>query len=285
MKKLKLLFILFYGLTPFLFSQSTNDRIKVYLLGTFHFAQTDSSYDVLSEKNQKSISKLCEIIKIQRPDKVFIERMPDFEYQNKMDSFYQAFKLGDSRNRRNEIWQVAFRVARDLNHKTIYSCDHPGQYGFLYSQIEEYASNHQQTDLLNGKGNGITNPVSSLINEDSLLFHSDLLDYMRWLNSKKVQQSSHAHYISVYPQLGNTNVFFYDSYYFLGSDLTVDWYRRNIKIYSKMIAQLDYKEEAIFLIMGNDHIPIIRHLFESNPYFEVMDTENWLGKTKIRMKQ
>lgn len=62
--------------------------------------------------------------------------MPDFEYQNKMDSFYQAFKLGDSRNRRNEIWQVAFRVARDLNHKTIYSCDHPGQYGFCILKLK-----------------------------------------------------------------------------------------------------------------------------------------------------
>jgi len=284
MKKTKLLVILFFGITPFLFSQAPNERIKVYLVGTFHFAQTDSSYNVLSEKNQKSISKLCEIIKKQKPNKVFIERMPDFEYQNKMDSFYQAFKAGDPRKRRNEIWQVAFRVARDLNHKTIYSCDHPGQYGFLYSQIEEYANNHQQTDLLNGKGNGITNPVSSLINDDSLLLNSDLLDYMRWLNSKKVQKSSHAHYISLYPQLGNTNVFHYDSNYFLGSDLTIDWYRRNIKIYSKMITQLDYQEKAIFLIMGNDHIPIIRHLFESNPYFDVIDTEKWLGKTKIKTK-
>ena len=105
---------------------------------------------------------------------------------------------------------------------------------------------------------------------------------MKWLNSKSVQQSSHAHYINCYPQLGNTNVFHYDSTYFLGSELTVDWYRRNIKIYSKMIAQLDYSEKAIILIMGNDHIPIIRHLFNSNPYFEVIPTENWLGKTKIK---
>ena len=208
--------------------------------------------------------------------------MPDYEYQNKMDSLYQAYKKGDPRQRRNEIWQVAFRVAKDLNHKTIYSCDHPGQYGYYYSQIEEYAKKNNQVELLNGKGNGITIPESSLINEDSLLLNSDLLEYMKWLNSKSVQQSSHAHYINCYPQLGNTNVFHYDSTYFLGSELTVDWYRRNIKIYSKMIAQIDYSEKAIFLIMGNDHIPIIRHLFESNPYFEVVDTEKWLGKTKIK---
>jgi len=36
---------------------------------------------------------------------------------------------------------------------------------------------------------------------------------------------------------------------------------------------MDYNEDAIFLLIGNDHIPIIRHLFESNPYFKVIDTE------------
>jgi hypothetical protein len=264
------------------FGQNMNDKIKVYLLGTFHFAQTDSSYDVLSVKNQNSIATLNEIIKKQKPDKIFIERMPDYEYQNKMDSLYQAFKNGDTRKRRNEIWQVAFKVAKDLNHPTIYSCDHPGQYGRYYSEIEAYALENNQTQILNGIGKGITIPESSIINEDSLLLASELLDYMRWLNSDKVQQSSHAHYINQFPQLGNTNVFQYDQNYFLGSELTADWYRRNIKIYSKMIAQMDYKENAIFLIMGNDHIPIIRHLFESNPYFEVIKTEKWLGKSKLK---
>ncbi len=282
MKVYLLPLLLVIVITTNTFSQNGNPKIKVYLLGTFHFAQTDSTYDVLSKVNQKSILKLCEIVKKQKPDKIFIERMPDFEYQNKMDSLYQAYKKGDPRQRRNEIWQVAFRVAKDFNHKTIYSCDHPGQYGYYYSQIEEYAKLNNQVELLNGKGNGITIPESSLINEDSLLLNSDLLEYMKWLNSKSVQQSSHAHYINCYPQLGYTNVFHYDSTYFLGSELTVDWYRRNIKIYSKMIAQIDYSEKAIFLIMGNDHIPIIRHLFESNPYFEVVDTEKWLGKTKIK---
>lgn len=282
MKRRCILFICFTILIiGSLSAQQPKAKIKVYLLGTFHFAQTDSTYDVLTEKNQKSILKLCKIVKKQKPDKIFIERMPDYEYQNKMDSLYQAFKKGDPKPRRNEIWQVAFKVAKDLNHKTIYRCDHPGQYGFFYSQLEEYAKNNNQTDLLNGKGKTV--PQTNMLNEDSLLMNSDLLEYIRWLNSKEVQETSHASYISLYPQIGNTNVFKYDSTYFLGSELTADCYRQKIKIYSMMIAQLDYNEKAIFLIMGNDHIPIIKHLFESNPYFDMIDTQKWLGKTKIKI--
>lgn len=274
------LFILFHSMV---LAQSSKDPINVYLLGTFHFDQTDSTYDVLSDEHQKSIAELCGIIKRVHPDKVFIERMPDYEYESRMDSLYQSFRKGDSRQRRNEIWQVAFRVARDLNHPTIYSCDHPGQYGFLYGQIEVYANTHHQVELLAGKGKGMTVPLTSYVDLDSLHMQVSVLEYMRWINSKPVQQSSHASYINLYPQLGNTDVFTYTTDYFLGSELTADWYRRNIKIYSKIIAQLDYSEKGIFLLMGNDHMPVIRHLFESNPYFKVVDTKKWLGKSDIRI--
>jgi hypothetical protein len=132
----------------------------------------------------------------------------------------------------------------------------------------------------------MTSPLTSKINNDSLRDHSDLLEYIRWLNSRDVQQSSHAHYINVYTQIGNLNAYTpavkIDSTYFIGANLTIDWYRRNILIYAKMLSQLDYNEKAIFLIIGNDHIAIIRQMFQENPFFEVMETEKWLGKTKIK---
>ncbi len=258
-----------------------NARIKVYLLGTFHFGQTDSSYDVRTEEHQKSILELCALIVKQNPAKVFIERMPDFEYINNMDSLYKAFKTGDSLLRRNEIWQVAFRVANYLGHDSVYSCDHPGQYGYYMSLIEDYVNKNGQQGKLNYKGAGMTAPLTDIINPDSLRDRVSLLEYIRWLNSPQVQNSSHASYINYYNQLGNTNAYHYDSTYFLGAELTADWYRRNIMIYSKMIAQLNYKENAIFLLMGNDHIPIIRHLFESNPYFEVVPAKEWLGESML----
>lgn len=258
-------------------------KTKVYLLGTFHFNQVDTLvYDVRDDKHQQSIKKLASIIISLRPDKVFIERMPEWEYENRIDSLYQRYRKGLLSRARNEIWQVGGRVAAALNHPHIYQCDQPGMYGFHYQQLADYANRHNQQDRLAYKGKGMTAPLTSIINGDSLRNTVDLLEYMRWLNSKKVQQSSHAHYINVYPQIGNTNVFHYDSTYFIGANLTIDWYRRNILIYSKILAQLDYKEDAIFLIIGNDHVPIIRQMFQENPYFKVIDTEKWLGKTKIK---
>lgn len=263
------------------FSQANKSKIKVYLLGTFHFAQTDSTYNVLDKKHQESINSLNDIIVGVKPDKIFIERMPDFENEHKIDSLYTAyFNRAKETNNPNEIWQVAFKTAKRLGHKRLYQCDHPGNYGNLYPEIQEYAKEHNQTNILEYNAKGVTRPIGSTINRDSLMKSMSLLNYMRWLNSKEVQSSSHAHYVNVFPQVGHTDVYDYKKNYLLGTELTADWYRRNIYTYSKMINQIDYTEKAIFLIIGNDHIPIIRHLFESNPYFEVVNVQEWLGLPK-----
>ena len=278
MKKHLLLFC-FTFIIGQVFSQVSENKIKVYLLGTFHFSQTDSSYQVMDEKHQKSINELNDIIVGLNPNKIFIERMPDFEKENKMDSLYTAyFNREKETNKPNEIWQVAFKTAKRLGHKKSYQCDHPGNYGSLYAEIEEYAKEHNQMNILEYDAKGVTKPKTNTLNRDSLMQSMTLLDFIKWLNSKEVQSTAHAHYVNVFPQIGHTDVYDYKKNYLLGTKLTADWYRRNIYTYSKMINQLDYSEKAIFLLIGNDHIPIIRHLFESNPYFEVMDVEKWLGK-------
>ncbi|TGE03723.1 DUF5694 domain-containing protein [Hymenobacter fodinae] len=260
-------------------------KIRVYLLGTFHFNQVDpGGYDVKSAAQQRSMQQLAALITKRKPDKVFVERMPDYEHVNHIDSLYQAYRQGKLDRARNEIWQVGGRVAAALQHPHLYQCDHPGQYGTWYRKIADYAATHGQQQGLAMRGKGMTTPAQSSLNEDSLRQATTLLEYMRWLNSPAVQGTSLAHYLNVFPQLGNTDVFRYDSTYFLGAELTADWYRRNLFIYAKMLAQLDYSEKAIFLLMGNDHIPVIRQLFEANPYFDVVDPRKWLGKTHLKVR-
>lgn len=271
-------------LTVAIHAGAQTDKIKVYLLGTFHFAQTDTTiYDVRSAENQAGIQKLSDIIYNLHPDKIFIEKMPEWENENHIDSLYQEYRKGGLRRARNEIWQVAGRTADRLGHEHLYQCDQPGNYGLYYGEIEDYVNAHDQKDKLEYKGKGMTTPLTSAVNSDSLCYNSDPLEYIRWLNSPEVQRSSHAHYINVYPQIGNTNAYNYDSTYFLGANLTIDWYRRNILIYAKMLSQLDYTEHAIFLLIGNDHVPIIRQMFQENPYFEVVNTEQWLGRSALHI--
>jgi len=199
-----------------------NNKIKVYLLGSFHFAQTDSTYNVLDNDKQESIEE-------------------------------------------------------KRNHDKIYQCDHSGQFGHYSSKAYQYAEMNNQLDALQGERVGTTVREDDLVNEDSIMHHSSLLDYLRWINSDKVMSSSHAFYLTNFPQVGSKDYYNYDDdNTLIGAELTSNWYHRNIMIYTKIINQLTYKEDSIFLIMGSDHIPIIKNLFDGNPYFEVIHPKEWL---------
>ena len=217
---MKTLLYLLLGILFPCYMMAQKDPVKVYLLGTFHFNQTDTNvYDVRSSKHQASIKQLADKILAVKPDKVFIERMPEWEQQNRVDSLYQVYRGGGLRLARNEIWQVGARVAAALNHPHIYQCDQPGMYGYHLGTIEEYCKLHHQDSLLSFKGKGMTPPNVPGFDADSLRMNLSLLEYLQWLNAKEVQSTSHAHYINTYPQMGNTNVFEYDSTYFLGANL------------------------------------------------------------------
>jgi len=255
----------------------TNKKIKVYLLGSFHFAITDSSYNVMDLNHQESIKELCDLIAIQKPDKVFAERQPEYEFQNKVDSIYSKYLSGEPLSRKNEIYQVGFRVAKKLNHQKIYQCDHPGQFGFYSSNAYKYAEEHNQLDVLSGNTLGTTVRYDDMVNEDSIMKNNTLLDYMRWINSDKVMQTSHASYLTNFTQVGSKDFYDYDNDdTLIGAELTSNWYHRNIMIYAKIINQLDYSEDAIFLVIGAEHVPTIQSFFDANPYFEVIDHKDWL---------
>ncbi|AXG71140.1 hypothetical protein KORDIASMS9_03395 [Kordia sp. SMS9] len=255
------------------------EKIKVYLLGTFHFAQTDSTYNVLDTKHQKSIEDLCEIIANQKPDKIFVERQPEYEFQNKIDSLYNIYiKMSRPLKARNEIYQVGFRAAKKLGHKKVFQCDHPGQYGRFNRATIDYATKNNQTDILEAKRLGTVMRYDDTVDEDSIMNSVTLLEYIQWINSPEVMTTSHASYLTNYPQIGSNDYYNYDDdFTLIGAELTADWYNRNIMIYSKMINQVEYEnDKSILLLMGADHIPIIKSFFDANPYFKVEQTSEWL---------
>ena len=90
--------------------------------------------------------------------------------------------------------------------------------------------------------------------------------------------ASHASYIANDPQIGSTDYYNYDDDdTLLGAEVTADCYRWNIMIYTKMINQLSYEEDAVFLIIEADHVPILEYLFDTNPHFEVVKSSSWLN--------
>ena len=77
------------------YGQDTTKKVKVILLGTFHFNQSlDSSSrlhsDLFSDKRQKEIAVIVNKLAAQKPDKIFLE----FTAKDQLyyDSIYKDYK-------------------------------------------------------------------------------------------------------------------------------------------------------------------------------------------------
>src|SRR5829696_2000452 len=101
---------------------------KVLLLGTFHFAypqadahKTDPKkfIDVLSGQRQLEMQELADVIKRFQPTRIYVEsgnqRYHDSVYTAYLDNQY---KLGS-----NEIYQVGYRIGKQMNLPKIYTVD------------------------------------------------------------------------------------------------------------------------------------------------------------------
>ncbi len=93
MKKSAVLIVVYLLTINCLFAQNRKEsKISVLLFGTFHFAQTGADDDMLSEKRQKEITELVNKLYKFKPDKIFIERNPEFEYTNKINGHIPILK-------------------------------------------------------------------------------------------------------------------------------------------------------------------------------------------------
>ena len=138
--------ILFLLLANICFAQTKNEKIKIILMGTFHYGATGdrnstSFKDLFSEKRQNELDFMTSKLNAFGVKKIFVET--DFRQQNKSDSLYNAYKNGvlkDSVLLRREEVQVAFRLGK-INNLPIIAADN--RQDLDYSPMNEYEKKHK----------------------------------------------------------------------------------------------------------------------------------------------
>ena len=286
-KTLIIFFLTIFNLT--IFAQTNPKRIKIILLGTFHFNQSlDSNSrlhsNIFSEKRQKEISNLVSNLVKEKPDKIFLE----FTEKNQpfYDNIYNDYLKGNEpqklKIKANEIFQLGMKTAKELGHKKVFGINY---------QPEELADstykpknnvekairdlyialgNFNDTTRTNSKFYDLPYPYK-LPKQDSLLQKSTLSQFLGFLNSKQKLQRD---------EIENWNYLYSVG---TGTDITTTdyvgtfWYGTNVKNYNNVLRQVDYgKDNCYLIIYGASHIPILKFLFEMNPYFEVVDLDKIL---------
>src|SRR6188474_1804872 len=134
-------------------SSQNNPRVKVLLLGVFHFDNPGldvakfNNANILSEKRQKEVLQIVEKLKKFSPDKIFIENTPG--NQGKIDSIFDQYKIGKYNLSANEIDQLGLRLVKELNLSAPYGVDYRDS-DFPFDSLMKSASEAGQTGIING---------------------------------------------------------------------------------------------------------------------------------------
>lgn len=287
---------LFFSTNPIAAQTETKkkEKVQILLLGTFHFNNpgldefNNTVDDVYSDQRQKEIAALNDSLTEFHADKVFIE-MP-VSHQKIQDSLYSAYTAGtfqfkDHKYGRSEHFQIGYRMAKKWNHKRIYASDANGIW--LGSAVKKMAIERRMIALAQRE----KEMEKEIAYEDSLLRTSTLGQFLRVMNTNEAIMRNHSYYITLAPQVitgedDGASIYHYDketdkSYVridenYIGAELTAEWYKRNIKIYSNILTRVEKGDKRILVIYGQGHIRILKHLFEDHPDFEVVDALDYL---------
>jgi len=259
-----------------------DDQTKptVLLLGVFHFAgeQVDANttpkdlrINMRSKERQEQIQRLVETLTKFAPTKIAFEGPPQF--QQKYDSLYQAYLQDNLKASENfissELVQIGFALAKKMNLKTLYPVDAQAL-RFQLSKADSlitFEKYKDQTDTAFSYWNKIYDQYSAY--NDTLAFHSTTQQYLKFLNSPKVQANSIGRWLVSTKRGSNTEP--------IGADgFITRYFNRNVRIYGNVQRIVTSKKDRILVIYGATHMYFLKGLFEASPEFKVEDVLKYL---------
>lgn len=249
-------------------------KIKVYIVGTFHFdgsagdVYKTTREDMKTPENQRQLDDLVRRLAKASPDKVFVEWTAD--RQGYVDTTYSLYRQNEFELGNNEVYQVGYRLGKLLQHPRIFCADAGGD--FDYDSLVSYAAQHHQTQILtdlNHPKDSIARLITARIGAIYSYYQSPsghtLTDVIISNNTPEVIASGADLYNLVYARIG-------EGQDYPGADLASDFYKRNMRIYTNILRQIDVAhDKSILIYIGSGHVSFLKEIFSSSLLFEVED--------------
>ena len=243
------------------------EKTAVLVVGTFHLdypgldvhkTEEKDKVDVLTEPKKSEITELVNYIKRFKPTKIAIEAFPEWKATEKL----RRYKNGEFKDKRDERYQLAMRIATEMKLDTLYSIDAKS----FDSDLEKLDSIYFQKlfkDFDFKSNDRFDKMYEELYGyEDKLPLKTNLLKYFKYINSEEFHKLGYGTYLVGDFKLDNQR----------GADiLSIYWYNRNLRIYRKLQEITESSKDRILVIFGNGHASILRHLLESSPEYEFIE--------------
>lgn len=212
---------------------------EIILVGTYHFEQ---HAEVIKDKEYE-IERLVEYLLDFNPTKIALEW--EMALNDELNKEYKDSKGNYSLN---EVQQIGFRLAQKLQHENVYAVDWTGNLtqvdmDKLNFSVQRYPKIYRSMNILTEKTPDVKSDTSLILSYQELN-HADYIAEI---------ENMYLSFVSVEDEKGEK----------VGFNFINKWFERELMIFKnvvKIVAEDDY--ERIFLLIGSDHIWLLKNLFE-----------------------
>jgi hypothetical protein len=229
----------------------------ILLLGTFHMQSSNDMVnteldELYAEKKQNEIKQVVNRLKQFEPTKIAVEAVVGRDEE--LNAQYHAYRRGESKLQRSEVYQLGFRLASVLNHERIYAIDwmEQGEGKRGLGEVYEWAKANQPE-------------LFHAIFKNLPILHSDknksILGMFQNYNDPVFLKNNHKLYMDI-AKIGE-----FENY--VGIDWLIWWYQRNLILFSNLTRLADSPKERILLIIGAAHIQLLFQFLQESEDYEV----------------
>ena len=257
---------------------------EALLLGTFHYnnpgadAVKHDVFDVMTADGQRQLEQLATKIAKYNPSKIFVEW--NINEQQQLDKLYQKYLAGtyfEDKNlsdfyRKNEIFQLGFRLAKKMGHKKVYAVD--------YSNIEmDFAAMMQA--ISDAKQDNLQNEIDSTLKKMGEKISQNMANMsLEELYISDNQAKEVAANIELYNDL---SIKAGDLYNTAAAQMVSQWYKRNLFIWSSIQKIVEKDDKRILVLFGGGHTAILDQIIAYNRNWKVADLRKILNGKYINI--
>jgi hypothetical protein len=237
---------------------SAND-VQIMLLGTYHFAGSANDAvkqptdDPLTPARQAQLDELSERLARWRPQQIAVEWPATFA--DSTTAWYERYRSSGATKSRNEVVQIGFRLARRLEHSTVYPIDY--QMGMGNDSIEAlFARRPELKALMEAR------QAAEQRSADSSSEWHARASIVEQLRAANTDLALHA---------GNSRAMFGsflaagEGANYGGPQLLARWYERNFRMAHNLTRVLRPDTRRILVVVGSGHVPPLRNIFDEAP--------------------
>ncbi len=241
--------------------------VEVMVLGTYHFANPGLDLhnaeidDVLSAHRQRELVELVNSLAAFRPTVVAVESVRD-DTPDRAHPKYADYLAGKESNNRNEIYQIGFRLAKQLKLEKVIGIDAPGE--FPFEQLLQFAAENGKTSELQGSIDQVGVWTKEFERQAKVSTVGALL---RQLNQAERIRAEHAWYMQklVYGAGANQP----------SAKLLGQWSMRNLSICARLVQSVKAGDRVV-VVYGSGHNYLLRQCVLEMPGWRLVEPIRFL---------